>query len=323
MHRFPEDILVNIAALVSFTPTLVEGEKWDWIMVTHVCRRWREVFLRSAFLWSRIDFANMKRAHVFLKPSVDAPIQVVFNAPPNRINYSHHSRGLPLYYSGMVRALKAHAARVSSLSLAVPSKVLGTLVSALLLSSLRSLTLRVPVPNASQPDPTPIPVLPFSSPPPRLEILALDNVIIPFKSPIYCDLVILSLEGQYRDDPSQDDAWAPSMQSFLLALESSPRLKSLTLRSAGPKLPHTTVDYPEPSLVVHLPKLATLILEMWPVNAAYILASFYLPREVYIQICCDIKYPYSAGPRGALPRELQELRQLASLSTMDRATFKA
>ena len=55
--RLPPETLVEIFSLLSFPAD--DSEYLEWICVTHVCRRWREIALYSPYLWSHIDFTEL------------------------------------------------------------------------------------------------------------------------------------------------------------------------------------------------------------------------------------------------------------------------
>ncbi|KAJ3512158.1 hypothetical protein NMY22_g15416 [Coprinellus aureogranulatus] len=50
-----------------------------WILVTHVCRRWRDVAVSCPTLWSELSFWKPAFTHIMLQRSRDAPLSVQFH----------------------------------------------------------------------------------------------------------------------------------------------------------------------------------------------------------------------------------------------------
>ncbi|KAA1470254.1 hypothetical protein DENSPDRAFT_836009 [Dentipellis sp. KUC8613] len=71
----PGDILIYIF-------NLLRGEAWHleawmaWILVTHVCRRWRFIAIESAGLWDSVIFGSRRSWKPFVDRSQQAPLQV-------------------------------------------------------------------------------------------------------------------------------------------------------------------------------------------------------------------------------------------------------
>ena len=72
IHRIPNDVL-------SLLPDYVEDEcTWDerLITLTHVCRRWRDVFTSRSSLWTHLDFENIDKTHVYIQRSKSSPLRI-------------------------------------------------------------------------------------------------------------------------------------------------------------------------------------------------------------------------------------------------------
>ena len=64
ISRLPPETLAEIFSLLSFSAGdyeyIVPG--LEWISVTHVCHRWREIALCSPYLWNHINFTRLTAA---------------------------------------------------------------------------------------------------------------------------------------------------------------------------------------------------------------------------------------------------------------------
>lgn len=115
------------------------------VLLTHVCRHWRDVAHSSARLWTEIDLASPEKARHFFELSQGAHLQVVwFNRSYGVISTAHRDW------------IWQHAGRFAEVDLISPSKILAHIVSQMgqelpRLSSLTfiaddlSLALRVPI----------------------------------------------------------------------------------------------------------------------------------------------------------------------------------
>jgi len=48
----------------------------DLVALTHVCRGWRKLFTSHPSLWTRLDFTNVEKTHVYIKRSRSLPLEV-------------------------------------------------------------------------------------------------------------------------------------------------------------------------------------------------------------------------------------------------------
>lgn len=75
--RLPAELLSKI--FLSLNPTDPVHKRVDWLICTFVCRRWRDVALSCAELWTTPIFAKPALAETMLARSKDAPLRILFN----------------------------------------------------------------------------------------------------------------------------------------------------------------------------------------------------------------------------------------------------
>lgn len=108
------------------------GSPSAWIVVSHVCRRWRNVALENASLWaSNITLLNDKdRLQVFLRRSKQAPLFISSPADPeyDRVD-DDNTDGDPSEEldPDILRTLQSRASRFRSLKLVVTDRLLNSL----------------------------------------------------------------------------------------------------------------------------------------------------------------------------------------------------
>ena len=82
ISRLPGDVLFLIFAL------LAHGEKvryWNWVTVTHVCKRWRTVALLCPLLWTQLnDFRSENMVAMYLERSRGALLRISFGKITDR-----------------------------------------------------------------------------------------------------------------------------------------------------------------------------------------------------------------------------------------------
>ncbi|KAJ7645474.1 hypothetical protein DFH06DRAFT_586436 [Mycena polygramma] len=109
IHRVPDDLLYELFMSLAGQPS---AENCDFcVLLSHVCSNWRSIIVRAPLLWKFVAMysSGSPRDHSltvesFLCRSLDQPISFAFSI-----------RKAPLSKSPLVRILRPHAARVTSL----------------------------------------------------------------------------------------------------------------------------------------------------------------------------------------------------------------
>ena len=73
------------------------------VTLTHVCRRWREIFISYPSLWTCLDCADFDKTRVYLERSKASPLEIRFEetCPPPR----HDAFQLTLLHTNRLKAL--------------------------------------------------------------------------------------------------------------------------------------------------------------------------------------------------------------------------
>ena len=76
INRIPPEVL-------SLIPEHRETDK-QLVTLTHVCRRWRDIFISCPPLWTSLDCIGREKTHVYLERSKESPLRVWFRGmgPP-------------------------------------------------------------------------------------------------------------------------------------------------------------------------------------------------------------------------------------------------
>ena len=74
-NRIPPEVL-------SLIPDYLEDSKdKNLIVLTHVCRSWREAFISRSLLWTYLDFTNVEKTRVYIERSKYAPLEICLGPP--------------------------------------------------------------------------------------------------------------------------------------------------------------------------------------------------------------------------------------------------
>ena len=82
----------------------------DLITLTHVCRSWRAVLISQSFLWSRLDFTNVEKTHVYIERSKSAHLDI-FIKDSRTSPYRKDAFLLVIPHVGRVRSIVIHGGR--------------------------------------------------------------------------------------------------------------------------------------------------------------------------------------------------------------------
>jgi len=224
-------------AVLRLIPTYLECQDTetgkDLIMLTHVCRGWRELFTSHPSLWTRLDFTNVDKTRAYIERSRSLPLDVVVCKSEYNDNYCLED--------ALLLAVP-HIKRFKSLTISGTSDPLQHLTKHLTLPApfLRELTIDLycdstPVLNSAL----------FNGVLLSLRTLTLGGVVthLPWKN-------LWSLTTFKLGCTSENRVTVIQLLNFF---ESAPRLRDITLHHAIP----TSSNAPS-SRVVPLPHLENL-----------------------------------------------------------------
>jgi hypothetical protein len=235
-----------------------------WIKVTHVCRKWREVALSDAVLWSQITPAQPSWALEMLSRSGQAPLS--FTA-----DYFDLS---PRGYEA-ARAVIQQLSRIRELSLIIPQP---NVMRAWLVQPapiLKSFSVRVFRELSPQALPEPL----FQGVAPKLRHMSLDNCKIPWNSPLFNGLTVLRLANLVlRID----------MLQFLDVFRSMPHLQALRVMNLNVEHQHAELA-PAPPVTLSCLNFLTLT-GSTPV-CAFFLRHLDLPNNPTIYLAFNLRRP--------------------------------
>ncbi|KAI0312632.1 hypothetical protein OF83DRAFT_625709 [Amylostereum chailletii] len=244
--RFPPEILSYIFSLVDWRPghhsifyhgssisPICSPIRLGWIVVTHVCRRWRQVALASATLWSTIDFKlGAKWAMETLTRSRKCPI------------FYHVDEGDPLQYHKAI--LPRHLSHIKSLTMHEQSNAVDVIASECVAPApiLESFHCHRYCEDPDAPVAVCLPVNLFAGHAPRLRIMKLDNVVPSWACTAFSNLEHLSISSPMPELPSNAAPIVhPEYELFYDFLERMPGLRQLSLQWCFPsRHDHPTVD---------------------------------------------------------------------------------
>jgi len=271
VSRLPPEILVEIFSLLPFP---VDDSKCvpylEWICVTHVCRRWREIALHSLCLWKHINFTKL---------TLDGFTQILARAKmsPLHVEAKITPRS-KARFNALRRQLEAHISHTCHLSISGKFQtVLERLVSPA--PALVSLSLTRPSHpfSSSQLECIIIPDSLFNGTAPKLTRLELLGCSIGWKSPLLKGLQTLKIRT-----PSAHVM--PTLEDWLATLNEMRQLKTLILHDATPAVsidnPHTS----EPQRTVTLPSLTYFNITASARDCALALAHLVLPALISLHV---------------------------------------
>ena len=287
ISRLPSETFVEIFSLLSFSPGDEEPVPYlEWICVTHVCHRWREVALCSPHLWNHINLTKLTVAGFteILARAKMSPLHIEAKINPR-------SKALFNVFRGQ---LEAHISHTRHLSISGKFQtLLKRLVSPA--PALVSLSLT----NLSRSDRSPQLVIPDSlsnGTAPNLTRLELFCCSIGWKSPLLKGLQTLKIQT------SSESAQAIlTLEDWLAALNEMSQLKKLVLHNATPVV---SVDDPlisEPQRAITLPSLTYFDIAASAKGCALALAHLVLPALISLRVVVESESRGGDDVRLALP----------------------
>ncbi|OCH89389.1 hypothetical protein OBBRIDRAFT_794342 [Obba rivulosa] len=249
-----------------------------WIIVTHVCRHWRNTALASPILWSSARVSGHLPGDV---PFVRLCLQRAQNTP---VDVLIEVKGTAAVISGIMVLVREHAGHIRRLKLQVEPVTEQLFQLDFSLPALEALELYA---TRDEGDIRVYPMQHFTPTPshfPCLRQLALENVYVPWEwdPSILTPLTSLQLLN-YWYGPGD----GPSKSQLLGMLSTLSNLKTLTLVDSGWLLEgedDVLVVPSQPSPIIHLPALRHLTLSHLPVYVMALITHLAAPLQTTVHL---------------------------------------
>ncbi|KDQ54596.1 hypothetical protein JAAARDRAFT_196505 [Jaapia argillacea MUCL 33604] len=229
--KFPDELLVDVfqalvdlefdVAIDDINEASPNGE--GWATVTHVCRRWRNVALRAHQLWSYVTFGSRCLAwpEEFIRRSGTSPLSIAVRYPEID-TYDFEINGqMDKVIQRVVATISRELDRITYLAMDLCRSDLENT-----LDSLRYPALSLEYLRFHPQFETEVSTTWFGGILPSLRRLELHSISIPWSSPLFNDLVSLSMT-------ECDDCVGVDMAPFLEMLGGCPALEELSLSRTG------------------------------------------------------------------------------------------
>lgn len=310
INRLPDEIISRIMILYKSLHLRIEGSfERSWEKITLVCRWWRSVAVKTAVLWTDIDFGHKSGAVAYLSRSRNAHLYVRV-----RIDGRSSPNGAPQRFMEM---LIPHSTRIVAFVAYVQPTQLETLAPLLSSPFPKLQTLSVTVSGLLGHSDAPR-ILPNISNPHSLRTVSLYGVYIPPDSRILRGLRKLELHDQQLHDAF------PSPEEFLNLLDRNPQLSSLTIsRSDNWQLPQNVIQKPWPQRRIVPKFLRSLTLDIERRQTVKFLSHVRVPKSTTITITCrlfDLLMENVHDFSAVLPR--RQDNRLECLPIIDRVTVE-
>ncbi|KAF8262410.1 hypothetical protein EI94DRAFT_1743691 [Lactarius quietus] len=294
ISSLPPEVFASIFSLVRLPDFFILGEEPDQLAclrLSHVCHQWREIALSQPLLWNRVDFTTVTPAGAaeILARARTVPLHLEAIVS---INHWENSR-----FVAFQKELQTHVPHTRHLSMSAEHlhlrKTLEGLVSPAPTLEYLSLSSEEYEDRPTQPRVSIADNI-FDGTTPRLQSLVLRNCDISWKSPLLKNLIHLEI-----CTPSVDRR--PSLSAWLDMLGELPQLKTLTLGSASPVVPHDASLPSNIDRIVTLPSLKHLELSASARDCGLALAHLSLPALSWLCVMAKSRSWDGADMREILP----------------------
>ncbi|KAI0045419.1 hypothetical protein FA95DRAFT_125414 [Auriscalpium vulgare] len=270
VSRLPPEILSLVFASLSYTqpprqlhrckdPT----QKSFWVVVTHVCRRWRQVALEQRCLWARIQIPMGKAwARAFLERAGSLPLSIVQDQA------SHYG----LLENRVLQFVTKNLPRVKDLQICIPRAHMFQAEQVLQIPAPMLESLDVKFPHYVPADDGIL----FGVHAPRLRHLRIVGWRFPWTSPILQDLVTLDLH--YTSSYLCHSTDLVPLATIISALKNVPQLEQLAVHLALPERDATA------NLLAELPSLTSLRVTGMMGNTLLFLRHLIFPPNVEVSL---------------------------------------
>ncbi|KAI0299845.1 hypothetical protein BC826DRAFT_993688 [Russula brevipes] len=269
ISHLPPEILAAIFLFLSPSVWNRGINLLEWLSVTHVCHRWRDIALAHPRLWSHINFISLR-----LTPAGMAGMLARAKMTPLhwKAEIDHWSTAK---LEAFERQLKAHISHTSYLDITgdlTASPPLGQLVSTAPILELLALSHR---PLLDSPIIMPDALVQDTAP--RLTTIRLANYDISWKSPLLKGLRSLEINKLSTEA-------RPKLQDWMDALNGMPHLQTLFLLSSSPIAYFDVPPTYEPQSTVTLPSLTQFCISGIAADCSLALAHLVLPALTSLRV---------------------------------------
>lgn len=228
------------------------------LLLTSVCKHWRDISVSTARLWSTIYPNRTKLVPMLIERSKEAGFDVVLTAKHGlghspRLSAASPKSPIPYWPEPLSNNLRQLIVQLDERQMRQWTETLASASAPHLETLCISVTRHA---NIVYTEPL------FSGVTPRLRALTLSGFVVPWDSPIFNDLEDLTLR-QHKQ------IYRPTMQEFLDLLGRSPRLCRLALELSGPQAP--SAEFEEDTKVIMLRNLAHVVLHDIPPHVVALL----------------------------------------------------
>ncbi|KAI0263194.1 hypothetical protein BC834DRAFT_320865 [Gloeopeniophorella convolvens] len=276
----PPELLARIFSLLTLEHPPFKDRKQNlgWIVVTHVCRHWRQVALDDASLWGKLDGFQPSSRWIteMVVRSKGAPLDISFMETPSQQALSLFSQNFSRIRELALSAIWTESAQkhVQNM-LGCEAPTMERLIVGFLGGS-------------HHPRPNTLTFLKGHAP--RLRELSLCNVALPWSSFPSSPLTLLTVVS--LDKAAQKASALDSLDTLFDVMENSPSLDSLILRDCLPSTPSTAPH----TRTVNLPKLSFISLAGPRIDVVRIFGAVRLPPSARIALECTSPPPVEGDP---------------------------
>ena len=283
------------------------GRPYDWIVVTHVCRHWRDTAFAFPTLWSTVDTSQPLASLAALDRAKTSPLHVCLR---DAVSYGRIKPSLE--QGRLLQAIAAHTSQFVDLHVH-PAYRYGPAILRFFnrpAPQLRVLTIAL---GTGQDQDNTLPLL-FSGITPELESLTLHNFAKwPQTWTLGNRLKRLCLYDQH------ERARIP-MGEFIAMLSRCTKLEELIVIEAGPSHIHgssasTELISRNPPVLLNMPLLRLLHIGNWSSVSlvAEFLSHLVIPRATKIEIWADVLFRGGETLASLLPTDHSSLHPLTNL----------
>ena len=240
-----------------------------WLIMTHVCHRWREIALAAPTLWTylRIGCGHVDQLEVFLLRSKNASLQIDIPF------------GMGLNQSSILRKIIPQSIRASSLDIRLSEGDLRPYIAHFPSSTPRLLTLGIHDPSSRGDNLSSLPICISDTATPKLKSLAIFRYRVMWNRDMFpISLTYLTVEYRSHDECKS------TCSDVVGALENLVNLECLELRYVLSSVSEGSKSLASPAKVVALPKLQKICMSGSTLTNVVFLSHFNFPASAAVDL---------------------------------------